>query len=71
MNPLGMNDLLQREIANDRLRTAGYHSRVVRARRERSERRKAAIGRRLVSIGQRLQGVCESSVAPVVELRRS
>jgi hypothetical protein len=66
-----MYDLLQREIANDRLRAAGYSSRVQRRRRDRSERLRAVVGRRLVSVGERLQGVCENSVAPVVTLRRS
>ena len=71
MHPVWMYDLLEREIANDRLRIAGYDSRVQRRRRDRSERMRAIVGRRLVSIGERLQGVCEGTIAPVVTLPRS
>ncbi|HET7482777.1 MAG TPA: hypothetical protein VFK89_07945 [Actinomycetota bacterium] len=71
MQPMWIYELLQKEIADDRLRMAGYHSRVARRRRERSERMRASAGRRLVRLGQRLQGICEPKVAPAVTLRRS
>lgn len=64
---------LQREVLNDRLRMAGYQSRVQRRRHERSERVRHAVGARLVSFGQRLQGICEehaAEVAPVISLPR-
>ena len=46
MHPMWMYDLLEREIANDRLRTAGYNSRIQRRRRHLSERFRTALGRK-------------------------
>ena len=62
---------LQREVANDRLRMAGYSSRVERRRRGRNERVRRALGARLVSVGERLQGMCDevSSEQAVSALR--
>jgi hypothetical protein len=39
MYPVWMYELLQREIANDRLKMAGYNSRVQRRRKDRSGRK--------------------------------
>ena len=49
-------DALQKEVANDRLRTAGYTTRVARRRRERLERARRATGNVLVSLGERVSG---------------
>ena len=50
------NGLLQQEIANDRLRTVGYLSRVERRRRDRSRNVRRAAGALLVAAGERLVG---------------
>ena len=65
-------DELQREVTNDRLRMAGYASRNDRRRRDRREKVRRALGARLVSAGERLQGICEEareSGLPAVHVR--
>ena len=50
------NTLLQREVANDRLKMAGYRSRVERRRRDRSRSVRRATGALLVAAGERVAG---------------
>ena len=50
------NELLQREVANDRLKMAGYQSRVERRRRQRIDGLRRTAGELLVAIGERLSG---------------
>lgn len=62
---------LQKEIENDRLRMAGYGSRVVRRRRDRRARVRAVVGTTLVSAGERVLGTCRSQAATTAPLQRS
>ena len=63
---------LAREIEGDRLRMAGYRTRVERRRRDRWARVRRALGSSLIAAGERLRGYTPSqTVAPVTPLRRS
>ena len=54
------NELLQREVANDRLKMAGYRSRVERRRRDRSRSVRRATGALLVAAGERVAGCTQA-----------
>lgn len=56
---------LQREAENDRLRMAGYQSRIVRRRRDRHSRVRTAVGNGLVSAGERLRGCTQPAATPM------
>lgn len=60
---------LHRESENDRLRMAGYRTKVERRRRDRSMRMRSSMGNGLISVGERLRG-CQQ-VATVARLNRS
>ena len=60
---------LYRETENDRLRMAGYRTRVERRRRDRRSRMRSVLGNGLISAGERLRGCPQ--VATVGTLRRS
>ena len=63
---------LAREIEGDRLRMAGYRTRVERRRRDRQVRMRRAVGNSLIAAGERLRGCTQSqNVATVTPLRRS
>ena len=62
---------LQREIENDRLRMAGYRTRIERRRRERGAGLRRTVGNTLISAGERVRGCTGQSLAPVTPLRRS
>lgn len=59
---------LQREIEIDRLRVAGYRTRVARRRSDRRAVTRAAVGNALISVGERVRG-CTQSV-PATSMRR-
>ena len=61
---------LQREIENDRLRLAGYRTRIERRRRERTSGLRRTVGNGLITAGERLCG-CTQPVATVTPLRRA
>ena len=60
---------LYRETESDRLRMAGYQSRIERRRRDRVARMRSFVGNGLIAAGERLRGC--SQVAPAASLRRS
>ena len=60
---------LQREIEADRLRMAGYQSRVARRRRDRVGSPRTVVGNALISVGERVRG-CTQSV-PTASVRRA
>lgn len=59
-----------REVEDDRLRMAGYRSRVERRRRDRLSAVRASVGDGLIAVGERLRGRPQQ-VAAVTPLRRS
>ena len=60
---------LHRETESDRLRVAGYRTRVERRRRDRRARMRSSMGNGLISIGERLRGCQEAAMTAT--LRRS
>ena len=65
-----LTEELQREISVDRLRMAGYRTRVERRRNDRRTRARRALGNTLISTGERLRGCTPSQPAAVTPLRR-
>lgn len=61
---------LHREIEADRLRVAGYQSRVARRRSERRSGLRRAVGTTLISVGERVCG-CTSQLTPATSVRRA
>ena len=61
---------LQREISNDRLRMAGYRTRVERRRNDRRARARRAVGNTLISTGVRLRRGTQSQPTAATPLRR-
>lgn len=61
---------LQREINEDRLRMAGYRTRVERRRRDRQARARRAVGNSLIAAGERLRGCTQSQPSATPHLRR-
>ena len=64
-----ITEQLHRESENDRLRMAGYRTRVERRRRDRGMRVRSSMGNGLISVGERLRG-CQQ-VATVARVNRS
>lgn len=62
---------LYREIENDRLRMAGYQSRVERRRRDLGAALRRTVGRALISAGESVCGCTAQPVATVTPLRRA
>lgn len=60
---------LQREIEIDRLRVAGYQTRVARRRNDRRAVTRTVVGNALISVGERVRG-CTQSV-PATSMRRA
>lgn len=60
---------LHREIETDRLRVAGYRTRVARRRNDRRAHTRAVVGNALISVGERVRG-CTQSV-PATSMRRA
>ena len=60
---------LQREIEIDRLRVAGYQTRVARRRNDRRAQTRTVVGNALISVGERVRG-CTQSV-PATSVRRA
>jgi hypothetical protein len=54
---------LHRESENDRLRVAGYRTRVERRRQDRRTKMRASLGNGLISAGERLRGCQEAAMA--------
>ena len=59
---------LYRESENDRLRMAGYRTRVERRRRDREQRIRSVVGNALIGMGERLRG--RRPVTPTAHLHR-
>ncbi|MBW3595115.1 MAG: hypothetical protein KY391_06005 [Actinobacteria bacterium] len=62
---------LHREIENDRLRMAGYRTRVERRRRDLGASVRRIVGRALISAGESICGCTAHPVATVTPLRRA
>ena len=60
---------LQAETERDRLRMAGYRTRVERRRRDRRAHIRSLVGNGLISMGERLRG-CQQVASPA-PLQRS
>lgn len=60
---------LYRETENDRLRMAGYRTRVERRRRDRENRMRSVVGNALIGMGERLRG--RRQVVPAAHPHRS
>lgn len=60
---------LHRESENDRLRVAGYRTRVGRRRQDRRAKMRVSVGNGLISAGERLHGCQEAAV--VASMRRT
>ena len=61
---------LQREVERDRLRMAGYRSRVERRKRDRQARVRRVVGNGLISAGERVRG-CTHPVTTSAPMRRA
>ena len=61
---------LQREINNDRLRMAGYRTRVERRSHDRRARARQAVGNGLIAAGERLRGCTQTQPTATPHLRR-
>ena len=61
---------LQREVERDRLRMAGYRSRVDRRKRDRQARVRRVVGNGLISAGERVRG-CTPTVTATTPMRRA
>ncbi len=59
---------LYREIEADRLRMAGYQSRVARRRRDRRASTRTVVGNALISVGERVRGCTQ---VPTTSVRRA
>lgn len=64
-----ITEQLHRESENDRLRMAGYRTRVERRRRDRTVWMRSTMGNGLIAVGERLRG-CQQ-VASAARLNRS
>ena len=65
-----LGEELQREVSNDRLRMAGYRTRVERRRNDRRARTRRAVGNSLIAAGERLRGCTQTQPAATPHLRR-
>ena len=65
-----ITEQLHRESENDRLRMAGYRTKVERRRRDRNMRMRSSMGNGLISIGERLRG-CQEAATMTATLPRS
>ena len=62
---------LYREVENDRLRVAGFKTRIDRRRRERGAGFRRTVGNALIAAGERLRGYTQQPVATTTPLRRA
>jgi len=62
---------LYREIENDRLRMAGYRTRVERRQRERGKGLRRSVGNGLISVGERVRGYATQPMATAASSRRA
>ncbi len=61
---------LYREMEADRLRMAGYRTRVERRRRDRKASVRRALGNSLIAAGERVRGCTRQPMRPATPLRR-